>query len=136
MTPEEIRIAVFTHMDANWGTADIIEIDYPNTDFNAPKDDLWMNINILMGDSFVKEVGERGIGLRVGTLMVNIFAPPNTGTKKTNYFANVIETIFARADADDVNFDEPSTNYLGVDDSGYYHTVVSIPFNCWIGEDR
>ena len=136
MTPEDIRIAIMTYLSGSWATSTSIKIKYPNVDFVAPKNDTWMAVDILMGDSFVKEMGTRGIGLRTGSVMFSIFTPPNAGAKEGNQFADVVEGMFARADVGGVVFDEPNTNYLGVDDSNYFHTVVSIPFNCWIGEDR
>jgi len=105
-------------------------------DFAAPKAESWLEMDILMGESFVKELGPRGIGLRTGSVLFSIYTPPNTGVKTANLFADVLEEMFAREDVDGVVFDEPSTRYLGVDASNYFHTAVTIPFNCWVGENR
>jgi hypothetical protein len=89
-----------------------------------------------MGNSYVGELGDSGgIGVRTGVLMISIFVPPGTGIKTANGYANTLETLFRRADINCVRFDEPMTDYIGVDEeNGFAHLMVSIDFNTWIGE--
>lgn len=134
MTPDEIRSAIMATISSTWATKTLI--DYPNQTFMAPSALPWIRPRIKMGSSYVGELGDKqGIGVRTGVLMISIFVPPGTGTKTANQYANTLETLFRRADINCVRFDEPTTDYIGVDEAnGFAHTLVSINFNTWIGE--
>lgn len=134
MTLEEIRSAIMATLSSNWKTTTVV--DYPNQPFTAPSNAAWIRPTIKFGNSFVGELGDDGVGLRTGILMLSIFVPPGTGIKTANGYAHNLETIFRRADLDGVRFDEPYTDYVGIDDqTGFYHLLTTCPFNTWIGED-
>lgn len=133
MTPEAIRSAVMASICSTWGTKTVIDI--ANQAFIAPSNAAWIRPRIKMGDSFVGEIGDDGLGLRVGVLMISIFVPPGTGLKTANGYAATLEALFRRADIGGVRFDEPATEDLGVDDNnGFYHLLVSCNLNTWVGE--
>lgn len=133
MNLESIRSAIMATLSSNWGIT--TAIDYPNQQFFAPSNAAWIRPTIKFGDSFVGELGNDGVGLRTGILMISIFVPAGSGTKTANGYSNTLETIFRRADINGVIFDEPSTDYLGIDDgNGFYHIMTSCPFWTWVGE--
>ena len=134
MSPDEIRSSIMATIASTWATKTLI--DWPNQTFTAPSAAPWIRPRIKMGNSYVGELGDAGgIGVRVGVLMISIFVPPGTGIKTSNVYANTLETLFRRAEINGVRFDEPNTDYIGVDEeNGFAHTMVSIDFNTWIGE--
>lgn len=133
MKLEDIRSAIMATLSSNWGATTVV--DYPNQKFTAPADAAWIRPTIKFGDSFVGELGDDGLGMRTGVLMISIFVPPGTGIKTANGYSHTLETIFRRADVGGVFFEEPSTDYVGVDDgNGFYHLLMSCSFWTWIGE--
>lgn len=133
MTPEAIRAAIMGSIAATWATKTVI--DMPNRPFTAPSNAAWICPRIKMGDSFIGELGDDGVGLRTGVLMINIFVPPGSGLTTANGYANTLEGYIRRKDISGVRFDEPNTEDLGVDEgNGFYHLLVSCNLNTWVGE--
>jgi hypothetical protein len=131
MTLEEIRSAIMATLSSNWATA--TPICYPNQPFIAPKSS-WIRPTIKMSDTIVGELGEDGIGMRIGLLMISIFGLAGTGTKELFDFASRLEAIFRRKEISGIVFNEPNTDIPGVDDNGYFHALVSVDFTTWVGE--
>jgi hypothetical protein len=131
LTIEEIRENIMAILCSTWATKTVI--DMPNQAFQAPANAAWIRPRLKMGDSEVGELGT-GVGLRTGVLMVSIFLPPGTGIKTGLGYANTLETLFRRADIGGVWFDEPSTDIVGLEDSGFYHLMMSCDLHSWVGE--
>ena len=131
MTAEEIRNIIMGQIASAWATA--TEICWPNQMFNEPNA-AWIRPTIKFGESFVGELGENGVGLRTGVLMIQVFGLANSGIKISLQYASRLETMFRRKDLDGVLFNEPATDINGLGENGYWHTLVSIPFTTWVGE--
>lgn len=132
MTPEEIRSTLASALDASWATA--TPIAWPNWDFNASLATAWIRPVLLMGDTFIGELGPDGVGLRTGVLKISIFTKPNTGTIASNRYATRLETLLRRVIiGGGIIFDEPSTRELGIE-NGWNHTMVTTPMWAWVGE--
>lgn len=133
MTPESIRATIASAIAASWATA--TRVAWPNKDFNAPTDGSpWIRPVIKMGNTAVGEVGTDGVGWRSGVLMNSIFTKPDDGLKNALDLADRFEGMFRRRCLSGVIFDEPNTNPIGVDSSGWHHTMIMINFSTLIGE--
>lgn len=130
LTVEEIRSATFATLSSNWATC--TKIDFPNTNFII-KSEPFIRPIIKMGETIVGEIGENGVGIRIGILMVSIFGLAGTGTKTLLDYAERIENIFRRKEISGIVFNEPSTDIKGLDENGFYHILVSIDFTAFVG---
>lgn len=131
MTPDDIRSAIMTTIYSNCST--MCTICWPNVAFVAPQAP-WIRPIIKMGETIIGELGETGIGMRVGLLMISVFGLAGTGTKTILGYAARLEAIFRKKEISGIVFNEPNTDIPGLDDSGYYHVLVSVDFTTWVGE--
>ena len=129
---DDLRSKIFSALQASWGTATLIA--WPNQPFEPVKTSAWIRPVIRVANTQVGELGDDGIGLRDGLLLVSIFAPPGTGSKTALTLAERIESYFRRADIDDIWFDEITSDPQGNDPNGFYHVLVTAPFHSWVGE--
>lgn len=130
MTPDSIRSAIAVHINTSWSSTTIV---FPNREYN-PTGVAWIRPVVRMGDTLEGEKGTDGVGLRSGLLMNSIFVPGNSGNKTALDYASIFELLFRRRNIGGVMFDEPNTREVGMDEFGYYHVMVTIPFHAWIGE--
>lgn len=131
MTPNAVRLAIVAAISSSWATA--TPICYPNQQFIAPQT-CWISFTIKMSETILGELGNDGISMRVGILMVSIYDLVGNGVKNALDYADRVEAIFRRKELSGVIFNEPSTDTVGVDESGYFHVMVSIDFRAWVGE--
>lgn len=132
MTPEEVRYAVMVELESSWATA--TGVAWPNKNFVVPDDGSWIRPHIVLGEVTMGELGDEGCSLRNGTLMVSVFTKADEGTRGNLLYAGRIETMFRRQIIGGVIYDEPYTREVGPDGSGWYHTIVTVPFWAWVGE--
>ena len=131
MTLEEIRSAVMATIDSSWATCTVI--DHPNQPFTQPANAAWIRPRIKMGPSFYGELGETGVGLRTGVLFIEIFVPAGSGTKTGSLLCARAEAIVRRKDLSGVRFDEPSSDYVGIDEAtGAARFLLTCDLNTWI----
>ena len=130
MTPDSIRSAIAVHINASWSSTYIV---FPNREYN-PSGAAWIRPVVKMGDTIEGEKGTDGLGLRSGVLMNSIFVPGNSGDKTALGYASTFELLFRRRNIGGIMFGEPNTREVGMDEFGYYHVMVAIPFYAWIGE--
>jgi hypothetical protein len=137
MTIDEIRIAVLDTIDAaSWATlGNPVKppIHRPNHPFKAPANTLWIRPTVLMADTEEGEIGDVGVSEQVGALIVQTFAPLETGSQKSNQMAVFLGNLFRRKDISGARFGEPTIREIG-SDGGFYQVNVSIPLRAWIGE--
>lgn len=131
MTSEAIRLAIMNAISSSWATA--TDVAWPNQPYHEHSE-AYIAPVIKFGNSAIGELGADGIGIRYGLLMISIFVLPGTGTKTASGYADRIEAIFRREEIGGVIFDEPSSDYIGQEDNGYYHVMVKVNFETWIGE--
>lgn len=132
MSPDEIRASIATALYTSWATC--TEISWPNLSFTPPQNTAWIKPRIVMGSSEEGEIGESGVGVRAGTLLLSIFIPVNGGVSEGNVYAARLENLFRRQVLNGVMFGEPFTTDIGPDGSGSYHIQTVIPFQTFIGE--
>lgn len=132
MTLASIHTAIMTVLSSSWATATLI--DFPNHPFTIPKNAAWIRPRIKMGASFVGEIGEGGIGLRTGVLMISIYLPPGTGTILGTGYATRLEAIFRRKTISGIMFDEPASEETGEVENGSFQLITSCDFQAFVGE--
>jgi len=130
MTPDAIRSAISVHINASWSSTHIV---FANREYN-PTGVAWIRPIVRMGETVEGEKGTDGLGLRSGILMNSIFVPGNSGSKVALDYASTFELLFRRRNIGGIIFSEPNTREVGLDEFGYYHVIVTIPFYAWIGE--
>lgn len=132
MTVEEIRSACMASIASTWATCTVIA--WPNHPFIAPTNAAWIRPNIKMGPSFIGELGDDGISLRTGSIMIEIFIPVGIGTKAGTSYAARLEALLRRKDIGGIMCREPETTDVGIDGSGFYKMITSCSFETWVGE--
>jgi len=103
----------------------------PNRQFNPPKS-TWMRYSYYFGNTYEAEKGDDGLGMRFGTLQLQLFTTTNIGSKTILGHADELEKIFRRKSFGSLWFGEPSTNDVGNEPGGYYQVNIAIPFTVWV----
>jgi len=114
-------------------------IAWPNRVFDPSADESWVEPQIRYGVSTMGEIGETvGIGHRHGVLIIRLHTPKDGGLKVAADHAGNLETLFRRYTTLSLVFDEPNSDFIGIIEAragqNFYLTVVTIPFQCFIGE--
>jgi len=130
MTPDSIRSAIAVHINTSWTSTHIV---FPNREYN-PTGVSWIRPVVRMGETLEGEKGTDGVGLRSGLLMTSVFTPSNEGNRTGLGYAGTFEALFRRRNIGGIMFGEPNTREVGVDEFGYYHVMVTVPFYAWVGE--
>lgn len=112
-----------------------ISIAWPNHAFQVPEQTAWIRPIIKIPSTEVAELGDNGMGLRNGLLMIQIFDKISNGTKTANEWADRLEALFRRADIGNIWFDEPTSNPIGNDPNGYYGILMTVDFHYWVGQN-
>lgn len=134
MTPEGIRQLLETHLASNWT---LTPIAWDNFNFDPETVTNYIEPATQLGKSFVGEMGSGGIGHRVGSFIISIYVPPNTGTATSASYAGILENMFRKIELGngDIIMDEAETIHTGVNtDKNKYQVNVKVSFNCFIGE--
>ncbi|MFH1321011.1 MAG: phage tail terminator-like protein [Bacteroidota bacterium] len=133
MTAEEIRSGIMGYIATNWT---VTSIEYTNQNFDNNSLEAWIRPTILLGDSFIGELGTIGIGEGTGVLMISIFVSLGTGVKVANDYADNLATLFRRTEGvTGLIFDEPSIYNVGKEtEKNLFHVMFRIPFHFFIGE--
>ena len=132
MTLASIHSAIMATLCASWATA--TSIDLPNHPFTIPKNRAWIRPRVKMGQSFIGEIGDSGIGLRTGVLMISIYLPPGSGTILGTGYASRLEAIFRRKTISGITFEEPASDEVGEVENGNYQLITSCDFQTFVGE--
>jgi len=133
VTTEEIRNGIMTYITNNWSTT---EIEYPNQNFDDNLIEAWIRPVIIMGNSFIGELGSGGIGEGGGVLMISIFVKLGTGTKTGNDYGDSLTTLFRKTDEiEGIVFDEPFVHNVGKEEKkNLFHIMFTVDFHFFIGE--
>ena len=97
--------------------------------------DYWVRFSIRLLNTEPVEIGEKGsgaIGIRWGNLHINTFSPTENGKRQGETYAGLFEAEFRRLTTTNLNFIEPSTNFIPAEDWLNHHTVIQ--FFSSIGE--
>lgn len=139
MTLVEIRDAIMTRINSSlatinsgWSSTDVA---WPNRDFDPTGKSSYLRPTVRMGDTFLGEKGQNGIGIRFGVLYLDIFVSNNDGVRSGLGYGDGAETVFRRKDVEGIYTGEPSTAEVGPDPSTvFYHIQTMVPFHTWVGE--
>ncbi len=101
-------------------------IEWPNTEITKPKNDLWFRFGIAGPDEERSEIG-RSAYTAVGLIQFQVFAPKNTGLKKSAALVDELAAIFRDKEFDGVSCDGASITVAGVEDA-WHQTNIIIPF--------
>lgn len=111
-----------------------VPIAWVNDNFQIPNNSPWIRPTIKIPSTEVAELGNNGMGLRNGLLMIQIFDKSGNRTKTANGLADKLETLFRRKDVGNIWFDEPTSNPIGNDPNGYYQIMFTCDFHYWVNE--
>lgn len=90
-------------------------------------DESWVRLVVVMGLSEPLEIGNNGLGVRNGTINVEIFCPLDQPREKYE-IAKVLEALFRRKSISGIVTYEPYTSFLTLT------TTVVASFHVLIGE--
>lgn len=135
---QEINRAIQEYIKDNWISTTVA---YPNTiltvnesaDFHTI-DETWIRPSILFSTAQISELGTNGSYKVDGTIVIDLFAPLNTGLQKTADMMAELERLFnfrkRIKDEGEHNIYFTGTHATGsVDDqNGFYMTVVNCDF--------
>jgi hypothetical protein len=131
MTLATLSYTLATLIKGNWTHGPIA---YPNRQFSPPKNATWLRYSTTFGNTYEAEKGDDGLGMRIGTLHLQLFTSINTGNRVGLGYSDELEGIFRRYSIDGLWFGEPTTYEIGNEPGGYYQININVPFTVWVGE--
>jgi hypothetical protein len=127
MTFGEAAKEIRQRFDANVAQVEDVPVEYPNTPFSPPKDETWMRMRILWGDSFQATLGEAKRFRTPGVLEVQIFEPVQKGDGCSLDLSDKIKSLFRSTTVNGITWRTPSLASVGRDEQ-WWQTNVSCPF--------
>ena len=97
----------------------------------APESALWVRPTCIPGGILDGEKGKDGYAPRTGLYYVEVMAPHPVLPKRAWELAGTIETAFRREQVECINFGDPHTENLGVDQYNVFRVRVVIEWWCW-----
>lgn len=131
MKLSQVQTHVESTLNSEWTAT---QIAWENVDYN-PEDGPWIRATVVFGESFGTEKGDatNACGIRTGQVIVQVFVPSGSGTRKATNMAHTLERIFRlRSFENSLHFQEPYTLKIGDDGYGFYQVNVHAPFHAWI----
>lgn len=129
MTLEDARIAITERMRSFKGISPE-RIGYPNLTFNPPDTGLWCRLNIIFGKSLIAGLAEKPVTRRTGTINIQCFARPNTGTKEMSILNTALLGHFEYFSVGHLEFSEGEAVHAGTsNDFDMYNVIVGFRVN-------
>ena len=111
---------------SNWATT-VIDIN-TNADFTPPPyDTAYVKLRLFNEQTQRKNVGNPGLHRTMGTIIVQVFTPKNTGTRTGQEYAETIGAIFRDQQFSGITCREAHVEDVG-EYEGRWQTNVIIPF--------
>jgi hypothetical protein len=132
MSPDAIRTGIFATLNTAFATS-TTKIAWPNYPFDPADKTSYLEPTIHFGSTEDAELGETGMGLRYGILMINVYTKLDIGTKQGYDICKKIEDLYRIKVISGIMFSEPYTQEIGKK-NGHWLFIVNVPFNAWIGE--
>lgn len=131
MTIAEISGIVESYFFNNWTQTPIA---WENVPFNA-NTPAWVRFTHLPDMTSAEEIGEQGVGIREGSIMIQVFTEAGKGSRMGAKMASDIELLFSLKNISNVNFKSAYSTNNGIDETGnwYQHTVIC-PYWTWVNE--
>lgn len=129
MTVEEISSSVRSRWNEEISAPRGLVSQYDNADLSDPKptDNVWCRVNVRIATPFQATLGLGRMFRYPGVLIVQIFAPKNTGTQATDELIDAINAAFRGISASGVVYRVPQPIVVG-DKDGYWQTNVNCEF--------
>lgn len=128
MTYEEIRQAITTRMMAFTGIdSDSIELPNDSVRLDMTSKPLWCRLSIQNAEAHMAGMADRPYTRKPGLIVIQCFAPEQTGMKALTELADKLEAHFAYWRTGDLECLEASMIPVGVSD-GWVQVNVRIPF--------
>lgn len=129
MTFEDIRKAAEGHFKANWPHT---PVQWENVPFDPPQEEAWVRLTILHAPSLIETQGSGGFNRIVGLIVVSIFVPLDSGTRRARQYADMVYELFNRKRIGGLYFSATTVRDIGPDPHGpWHHMAVSTPFWCF-----
>jgi hypothetical protein len=111
---------------ANWATT-VIDIN-PNADFKPPAyDTAWIKLRIFNEKTDRTNVGNPGCHRTIGTIIIQIFTPLNSGTRTAIGYGDTLAEIFRDQQFNGITCREAHVEDVGEMD-GRWQTNLIVPF--------
>ncbi len=108
-----------------------LPIRWPNVPWKQPTAGEWIALKIVPGDGMQASLGQTKLSRQLGLVMVQVFTPKNSGTRRALDLADLIGSIFrhqTKTSSDvSVIFREPQMGDVG-ERMDNFQTNVQIPF--------
>lgn len=123
MSISQLQYDIEAHFSNNWVETPVI---YQNIAYNDVPE--YIRINILSGKRFQASLGCNNNTYRTpGVLIVQIFTPKNTGTKRALDIVDLLITFLQSKVIGAVNFKTPYISFQNIADS-FYQVNLNCPF--------
>lgn len=122
-----------TTMKVGWqaGAASTVAIRWPNQPWKQPATGEWIAFRIIPGDGVQASLGQTKLSRQFGLVMVQVFTPKNSGTRRATVLMDIVGNIFRHqtktGSGVSVVFREPAMSDVG-DRMDNYQANVQIPF--------
>jgi len=124
MSFETVRQNITARLNTNYVGS--YPIEWPNTEIVKPKNDLWFRFGIAGPDEDRNEIG-RAAYTAIGLIQFQVFAPKNTGVKKSMELMDTLTGIFRNTTFNSITCDGASITVVGLDEA-WHQTNAIIPF--------
>ena len=116
------RLAIENRFKSHWSATTVA---WENVSFDIPNNTEWVRFTILNGSSAYRAINN--LKRHTGLIVVQIFAPRDTGTSTIRKYADIVTSIFDGKEFSDVVCDVANIETVGTDD--IWHQVnVTIPY--------
>ncbi len=116
------RLLIEDRFEATWT---FTPIAWDNVEFDSPNNDNWVRFNILNGVGDYRAINN--LKRHTGVIVVQIFAPRNSGTSTIRQYADYAVAIFDNRSFGDVVCGVANMETVGTDD--IWHQInVNIPY--------
>lgn len=130
LTRTQLNNTIRTVFNSTFGSAGYgYTIVWDNAATAAPDgDEVWMRVKLHLTNTVLEEIGHTKHHRNWGRMMVQIFAPTNTGDADIITALDRLDATFrSKGIATNVIFEEGQVGFQGVQD-GWYQTNISYPF--------
>lgn len=123
-----VRQAYQNSVVSGWESNHDLPVEWPNHALRKPEGVLWCRFSIIAGQSFQAEIsGSLKRFRNLFIMMVQIFAPADTGTAETDRLVARISDAFRGKKFSNVVFKDVTPTQVGKTE-GWWQTNVACPF--------
>lgn len=125
-TDQTIYTELRTRYNAGWTP---VTTEFPNEEFTRPTNAIWARFTIKQNPEEQLDIGSEVKTFRTaGFLIIQLFAPMNTGTIAVRASADTLAGVFRNWSGTTVTCREAAVRDIGNDPNGFYQINVTVPF--------